>query len=375
MVQPPVNDRTPEQSASRRSWVHSAAHSGLAVGMQVHVQVSVCFLAAVLLDYLAPRPYVMTPLYAIPVLVAAHALPGRTVMRIGALATLVNVVSGLWQGIPPEIVVLYSVGLVLTVYLAVRLALERQRSAHHAEQAEAARRQLLEFMSLVVHELRNPLSAMRGYVQLFRRRSAEDPRSIAHGAQVIEQATGRLARLIDDLLDTTQIESGRFQLLPTPMDLAATARDVVELQQSTTAEHRLVLECPDRVDGEWDRERISQLLANLLTNAVKYSPSGEVRIVIATTADEVTLSVVDQGPGIASAQLDRLFQPFTRLENSPRARGLGVGLSLARGIVEAHGGRIAVDSQPGVGTTFHVTLPRWPVDRRGSAAAIARHAT
>jgi signal transduction histidine kinase len=374
VVQPPINGRETDVetdlATGRRSWRRALAQPGLAVG----VQIAACFLIAALLDYLAPWPYVMTPLYAVPVLVAAHTLDGRTVLAVGALATLVNVVSGIWQRTPLEIVVLYSIGLILTVYLAVRLALERQQSAHHAQQAEAAGHQLQEFVSLVAHELRNPLSAMRGYVQLFRRRSADDPRSIEHGAQVIEQATGRLARLVDDLLDTTQFESGHFRILTTPMDLAAAARDVVELQQSSTAEHHLVLESPDRVDGEWDRERISQLLSNFLTNAIKYSPRGEVRVVIGATADEVTLSIADQGPGIASTQLDRLFQPFTRLESSPRARGLGVGLYLARGIVEAHGGRIAVESQPGVGTTFRVMLPRWPAHNRESATAIARHA-
>jgi signal transduction histidine kinase len=249
--------------------------------------------------------------------------------------------------------------------------MEKRRAMCHSREAEEARQQLQEFTSLVAHELRNPLTALRGYAQRFRRAELS-PRQMEQSALVIEHTTQRLGRLVNDLLDTTQVSAGRFQTHRVHTDLAELAHEVVALQQPTTGRHRLILECPDQVDGDWDGERIGQVLANLVNNALKYSPDGgDVCVQVRTTDADVTVCVSDQGPGIAPEQQQRLFEPFTRLLETATTPGLGVGLYLARGIVEAHGGRIWVDSQPGAGATFCFNLPRSSTDLDGQVSGLA----
>jgi signal transduction histidine kinase len=350
-----LTGRRPATAALSRRWPWSG---GLCSVIQIPLLIVVCLLVAVLIDYLAPWPYVMTPLYAIPVLVAAHHLSARSVGAVGLLATAVNVASSTLQGTPPAIVVFYTSGLLMAVYLGILAAIERDRSTRHARQADDARRQLQDFTSLVVHELGNPLTALRGFTQLLRRHAHDDPRKIERDAVVIEQTTLRLGRLVADLRDTTQLDTGRFRIRPVPVDLVALVREVIELQQATTAEHRLFLESPDQVYGDWDRERLAQLVANLISNAIKYSPDGgDVRITVHRLESRVTMRISDRGPGIALLQQERLFQPYSRLAQTSAIQGLGVGLYVARGIVEAHGGKIWVESQVGAGSTFSFTLP------------------
>jgi signal transduction histidine kinase len=346
--------RLPTDSLSRR-WPWPGR---LPAGLQSALLIGVGLLVAASIDYLAPWPYVMTPLYAIPVLIAAHGLSVRSVSAVGLLASAVNVVSSAVQGTPLVIVIFYTAGLLMAVYLGILVAVERERSMRHARQAEDARRQLQDFTNLVVHELGNPLTALRGFTQLLRRHAHDDPRKIERDAVVIEQTALRLGRLVADLRDTTQIGAGRFRIRAVPTDLVALVREVTELQQAATSDHRLILESPDQVYGDWDRERLAQLVANLISNAIKYSPhGGDVQISVHPLESDVTVRISDHGPGIPPLQQERLFQPYSRLKQTSGIQGLGVGLYLARGIVEAHGGRIWVESQVGAGSTFGFTLP------------------
>jgi signal transduction histidine kinase len=256
------------------------------------------------------------------------------------------------------IIIIYTSGLVMAVYLGILVAIERGRSMRHARQADDARQQLQDFTNLVVHELRNPLTALRGFTQLLRRHAHNESPKIERDALVIEHTAIRLARLVDDLRDTTELGTGRFRIRVAHMELVALVREVIELRQATTTEHRLILESPDQVYGAWDRERIAQLVANLVSNAIKYSPDGgDVRINVDAVDNHVTVRVSDSGPGIASPQQDLLFRPYSRLAQTSGIQGLGVGLYLARGIVQAHGGEIWIESQLGAGSTFCFTLP------------------
>ncbi len=172
------------------------------------------------------------------------------------------------------------------------------------------------------------------------------------------QAT-RLRRLTEDLSDVSLIEAGRFQVVRTSCDLVKTAHDVVEQQQMTTTKHKVILDVPpEPVVGNWDCDRLGQALNNLVNNAIKYSPGGgEVRVRIATTDGETTISVNDQGIGISPEDIPELFQPFSRLYREQPIKGTGLGLFITKAIVEAHGGRIWVDSEVGKGSTFSFTLP------------------
>ncbi len=169
----------------------------------------------------------------------------------------------------------------------------------------------------------------------------------------------RLSRLVRDLQDLSRIERGRFEIHRGRCDLVAAARQVIEEQQSTTDRHRLSLETEvESLPGDWDCVRIAQVLTNLVRNAINYSPDGgDVKVAIEREDDRARVSVSDQGVGIASDEIPRLFRPYTRLERIPGARGTGLGLYITKAIVEAHGGRVGVESQLGKGSTFTFTLP------------------
>jgi signal transduction histidine kinase len=143
------------------------------------------------------------------------------------------------------------------------------------------------------------------------------------------------------------------------MDLVALARQVVESRQVTTAQHHILLEAPERVEGTWDAARLEQAMDNLVGNAIKYSPNGgQVRVRIERQDSQGLVSVSDQGLGMRPKELPQLFQLFSRLESAGTIEGSGLGLYIVRGIVEAHGGRIWAESAgPGQGSTFYLTLP------------------
>lgn len=141
------------------------------------------------------------------------------------------------------------------------------------------------------------------------------------------------------------------------MDLGALVREVAALQQTTTSAHTIVVDAPERLEGYSDRERVGQLLANLVSNAIKYSPNGsQIRVSVRQAAKEVVASVADQGKGIAPEQRHLLFELSSRIEPSQTVAGSGLGLFICKGIAEAHGGRIWVEENPGGGTRFCFTL-------------------
>ncbi len=136
-------------------------------------------------------------------------------------------------------------------------------------------------------------------------------------------------------------------------------RWVVNEQQQSTSQHQVALSGPGELPGSWDRDRIVQMLTNLVSNAIKYSPDGgEVNVVVAEEPDSVTIEVRDSGIGMTAEQTELLFEPFSRVHDDVRISGTGLGLYITRGIVEAHGGQIRVNSEPSKGSSFVVTMPR-----------------
>jgi signal transduction histidine kinase len=170
-----------------------------------------------------------------------------------------------------------------------------------------------------------------------------------------------MSRLLDDVVDAGRVGAGHFSVVPAPVDLANAVRDVVALRGAAAPSHHIVVElppAPGALSGNWDRMRIEQVLANLVSNAVRYAPEEtEIRIAARRDGDEVLLSVADQGPGIAEEDARQLFRPFSRLQRDAKVPGMGLGLYLSKAIVEAHGGRLWVESRVGEGSTFFVALP------------------
>ncbi len=219
-----------------------------------------------------------------------------------------------------------------------------------------------EFLSIASHELRTPLTALRLQAQLLRRLVKDDQEPAGDSRRLIdgvERQVKRLSRLTSDLLDVSRISAGRFELDTSRFDLGVLVREVVarfedELQAAGSS---IALDLNGPVLGNWDRHRLDQVIANLLSNALKYG--GDAPIHIATRADSevARLTVSDQGPGIATENLERIFDRFERVETSDRTPGLGLGLFIAREIVEAHGGTIRARSVSGQGSTFTVEIP------------------
>jgi PAS domain S-box-containing protein len=211
-----------------------------------------------------------------------------------------------------------------------------------------------EFLAMASHELRNPMTVIRGHAQLLRRRESYSERSV----DAILVQSEQLQRLVDDLLLASQIEADRLNLALEPTDLVAEVQTAAESTRAVRPS--ISVEAPDGpLVVLADRQRLRQVLANLLTNAVKYSPEGsKIALRVVGEADRACVAVVDRGVGIPAEAIPHLFERFYRTEGAARqAQGLGLGLYITRRIVEAHGGRIEVESEPGRGSTFAITLP------------------
>jgi signal transduction histidine kinase len=262
-----------------------------------------------------------------------------------------------------------------------RLQLLAQEQAAR-ELAERAVRAQEELLSLVSHDLNNPIAVVKGVTQLLQRRIARgnppDPAQLAATMTKLAEAADKMEAFIHDLSTPQHIQPGRLlRITPEPLDLVALTRRVADTHQQRTEDHQIVVETGlPEVIGRWDPARLEQVLDNLLTNAVKYSPRGgpikigvgyeEVRSSEAS-ADEseaqspglcAVVTVHDNGLGIPAADLPHIFEWYRRGANvRNKINGTGVGLAGARQIVEQHGGRILVDSQEGAGSTFTVVLP------------------
>ena len=217
-----------------------------------------------------------------------------------------------------------------------------------------------DFVSLVSHELRSPMAAVIGAARTLQQRWRElSPEQRASFLALISDETARLATLIGDVLDTSRIEAGTFTYSFTDVDLADLVRETVAAMALGQDEVSVVAQAPDTVPAvRADRERLKQVLMNLVENAVKYSPAGgEVDVRAWAENGLVLVAVEDQGPGIPREQQGLIFEKFGRANVGGGKPGSGLGLFIARSIAEAHGGSLKVRSAPGQGSTFTLVLP------------------
>lgn len=240
------------------------------------------------------------------------------------------------------------------------IAIENARL--YQEQRETIRHRD-EFLTVASHELKTPLTSLHLQLQLLARGVQEAlPQPDARLETRLERAQRqiqRLAGLVDSLLDVSQMAEGGWELRCAPVDLAQLARTTADtLRESlATAGCPLQLRAEHPTWGEWDAERLRQMLIHLLTNAAKYGPGRPVEVAVEPRDGEAVLTVTDQGIGIAPEDLQRIFSKFERAVPARNYGGLGLGLYLSREIVHAHGGTIGVRSRPGEGATFEVRLP------------------
>lgn len=235
-----------------------------------------------------------------------------------------------------------------TVYVAVWRDISERRALEQLQR---------EFLAMVTHDLKTPLTSIKGMAQLMQRHGAYREQSLTN---IVAQAE-RLERLVNDLLDVSRLETGRLELQCAAVDLVAVVRETAEAARALSPAHQILVEAPDRpLVGVYDRDRLGQILQNLLSNAVRYSPAGSaIRISVTDLGAAAQITVSDQGVGIPPEALARLFDRFYRVEtaSASQPQGLGLGLYITRGLVEAHGGRVWAESTAGQGSTFYVILP------------------
>lgn len=232
--------------------------------------------------------------------------------------------------------------------------------------AEEALRVKDEFLTTLSHEIRTPLNAVLGWTRMLLAKAVHDPAMLQRGLEIIDRNAMAQVRLIDDMLDTARIITGKLRLETRVVDLRQVALAALDVVSPTAAAKGVELranlgDAPACMLG--DPDRLQQIIWNLLANAVKFTEGGgQVTIGLKTTAGSVALIVADTGEGIPAAFVPELFQRFRQADPSASRRhgGLGIGLSLVRQLVELHGGRIEVQTREGAGSTFTVTFPGRP---------------
>lgn len=217
------------------------------------------------------------------------------------------------------------------------------------------------FVSVISHELKTPVALIKGYVSTLRREDANwDRATINDSLQVIEEEADRLTGMIENLLDATRLQAGALAIRRVDLSLPALAQRLAERFQTQTRQHQILTGFPaDFPIIQADEERMEQVLSNLISNAIKYAPDGEIRVSGTTKSSFVVVCVSDHGPGIAAGDIPFVFERFYRAPDTARqTKGAGLGLYLTRAIVEAHGGRIWVEPKVGQGTQICFSLPR-----------------
>jgi len=218
------------------------------------------------------------------------------------------------------------------------------------------------FISVISHELKTPVALIKGYVSTLRREDAKWERTIVEDSlAVIEEEADRLTGLIENLLDASRLQAGGLSISLSDVSLDFCANRIAERFKTQSPNHNIIIEFPPEFPVIMaDEDRISQVISNLLSNAIKYSSEGsEIRITGQILPDKVIICISDQGPGIFPEDVPFVFDRFYRSDNAKRTtKGAGLGLFLAKAVVEAHGGRIWVDTQPGNGARLCFSLPR-----------------
>jgi PAS domain S-box-containing protein len=290
-------------------------------------------------------------------------LPVRSYLAVPVISRSGEVLGGLFFGhSEPGVFTEQDERLAVGIAGQAAVAIDNGRLYEEAQRAIQVRD---EFLSMASHELKTPLTTLKGATHLLARHLRQpdlDRTRLSGYADRLRVQLNRLEHLVTDLLDASRIQQGRLELRPEACDLREIAREVLARCQEASERnqrHQLVIAAPEPVRGVVDPVRIDQVLTNLVSNALKYSPDGgEVRLAVDRLDGHAVIAVSDQGIGISFEDQARLFQPFARSDAvRGTVSGSGLGLHISRQIVEQHGGMITVESEPGRGSTFTIKLP------------------
>ncbi len=343
-------------------WLNLLARYGLAVALVGVAQASVTLLEPLFGTQISP-PFFLAVMFAS---LYGGLGPGLVATALAGISMAFFLMGSPEQFLPgvshlSRLAMFFVVALVTSSVSARRKRAE-EGLAGALRQLEAAHRAKDRFIATLSHELRTPLSAIRGWVQLLRT-SPDDPTLAAQGLEQIEGSVRDQSRLIEDLLDVSRIILGKLHVEMEPLDMKEAIRDTADMIRPQASELgiSLVVRTGDERDRfiSGDPTRVRQVLWNLLTNAVKFTPTGgEVRIEIDDFDEQIAVRVSDTGPGIPPQNLPHIFDPLHQAEGSASRGGLGLGLAIVRSLVEAHGGRVEAASEgPGCGASFLLLFP------------------
>jgi signal transduction histidine kinase/HAMP domain-containing protein len=324
------------------------------------------------LDILDEREYGLTRLRPILAALGYRSLLAVPLLReeriVGGLVVLRRELGAF----PAEVV-----NLLQTFATQSILAIENARLFREVEekgrQLESASKHKSQFLANMSHELRTPLNAILGYTELILDNIYGDVSEKVRDVLARLESSGRhLLALINDVLDLSKIEAGQLTLSMSDYSMKDVVQTVFAAVESLAAEKELALQAavsPGLPLGRGDERRITQVLLNLVGNAIKFTEAGEVRVEVSTSDGTFLVAVSDTGPGIAPADQERIFEEFHQVDSSSTRKkgGTGLGLAIAKRIIQMHGGRIWVESSPGRGSTFRFTLPIRVERLRGAA--------
>jgi signal transduction histidine kinase len=268
----------------------------------------------------------------------------------------------------------FAIGVAQTLLVGLLLAGGAALTLRASSREIGLLRMKADFLSNVTHEFQSPLTAIRVYAELLKSGRVREQDRLEECATHLERESQRLGRLVNNILDFARMDAGRRGFRYREVDLAAVAREAVEAERARAERtgHRIELEAPAGLPPvAADAEALGQALANLLDNALKYSPAGSrVAVRVARAGGSVAVSVADEGPGIPRGEHERVFERFYRVPAglTHDVKGSGIGLALVKHVVEAHRGGVTVESGPGRGATFTITLPTLAPAGRAVAA-------
>jgi signal transduction histidine kinase len=320
-------------------------------------------------DFETGYDFSLTIFYLVPIIIVSLRVGAAAGSAIGVTATLAGLLSDFL--LPHPFVdprsLYWNAVIRLTIYLVVVLTFA---ALHRALMVELAQRRELEelhrlkdsLLGIAAHDLRSPLVVIGMYANNLL--NGDDPLS-EHQRRflaVIEKKIAFMSRLVNDTLDLARIEAGKLDLCVARRDYPSFLREQADLLGETGRERgvTVVVEVPDDLPPlGFDADRIEQVLSNLIGNGLKFSPPGStLRVSVSREGGEVVTSVIDQGPGIRCEEKEKLFQPFHQGEAPPGGeKGTGLGLAIVRKVIEAHGGSVGVESEPGKGATFRFSIP------------------
>jgi len=326
---------------------------------------------------------------------ALHHLVGIDIIASAAVLALLALLGWLvvHLGMRPLVEIEETAGAIAAGDLARRVARDEQATEigrlgaslnamlgqieHAFGEQRASENRLRQFIADASHELRTPVTSIRGYAELFRRGAVQRPEDLSQAMRRIEDESIRMGVLVDDLLLLARLDEGR-DVEQRVVDLVAVATDAAADGQVVAPDRTITLDGPSPVSVLGDEQQLLQIVTNLVQNALRYTPKGTpVTVGVHASEQWAVLSVADEGPGISAEHAEHIFERFYRADAS-RTRdsgGTGLGLSIVKSIAEAHGGRARVVTAPGAGATFLVELPLYcagaPADPTAAAAADA----